>query len=163
MASKSLLSTFTSAITETVSKAAVGVTNPVSSIPGVRNFFGGILESFGRLFRHAVKLYIYPMRADTYRRFMEARGVKLGEALPSGEVIGVANMPIPPHLLHLYTHLVENRNIVPITGYDPAVMPVLADDVRRLIKQQDPAWTRMVPEKVAAMIRRRGLFGCGPA
>jgi len=127
------------------------------------NLPGGILESFGRLFRHAVKLYIYPMRADTYRRFMEARGVKLGEAPPAGDVIGVANMPIPAHLHHLYTHLVENRNIVPITGYDPAVMPVLADDVRRLIKQADPAWTRMVPEKVAAMIRQRGLFGSRPA
>lgn len=150
-------------------KEAIGVAMGINNLRELfsekwsENLPGGILESFGRLFRHAVKLYIYPMRADTYRRFMEARGVKLGDALPAGEIIGVANMPIPPHLLHLYTHLVENRNIVPITGYDPAVMSVLADDVRRLIKQQDPAWTRMVPEKVAAMIRRRGLFGSQPA
>lgn len=124
------------------------------------NLPGGVLESFGRLIRHAVKLYIYPMRADTYRRFMEARGVKLGDTLPATEVIGVSNLPMPTHLHHLYAHLVENRNIVPITGYDPAVMSILADDVRRLIRQQDPAWTRMVPGQVAALIRERGLFGC---
>lgn len=127
------------------------------------NLPGGVLESFGRLIRHAVKLYIYPMRADTYRRFMEARGVKLGDSLPATEVIGVSNLPMPTHLHHLYAHLVENRNIVPITGYDPAVMSILADDVRRLIRQQDPAWTRMVPDQVAALIRERGLFGCNRA
>lgn len=150
-------------------KETVGVAMGVNNLRELfnekwsENLPGGILESFGRLFRHAVKLYIYPMRVDTYRRFMEARGVKLGGELPAGDLMGVANMPIPSHLHHLYTHLVENRNIVPITGYDPVVMPVLADDVRRLIKQQDPAWTRMVPEKVAAMIRQRGLFGCQPS
>ena len=30
------------------------------------NLEGGILESFGRLFRNAVRLYIYPMRQDAY-------------------------------------------------------------------------------------------------
>lgn len=47
MQRRTFLSAVSSAITETISKAAVSVTNPVSSIPGVRNFFGGILESFG--------------------------------------------------------------------------------------------------------------------
>src|SRR5258708_19594429 len=34
------------------------------------NLEGGILESFGRLFRNAVKLYIYPMREQTYERYI---------------------------------------------------------------------------------------------
>jgi hypothetical protein len=119
---------------------------------------GGILESFGRLFRHAVKLYIYPMRADTYRRYIETRGINPGADLPEGGVIEVGNLPMPGDLRHLYAHLVQNQNIGAITGYDTAVMSILADDVRRLIRQQNPAWTRMVPEKVATMIRQRGLF-----
>jgi hypothetical protein len=32
------------------------------------NLEGGILESFGRLFRNSVKLYIYPMRQEAYDR-----------------------------------------------------------------------------------------------
>src|SRR3954467_1210114 len=31
---------------------------------------GGILESFGRMFRNAVKLYIYPMRQEAYDRYL---------------------------------------------------------------------------------------------
>src|ERR1700733_3321948 len=34
------------------------------------NLEGGILESFGRLFRHEVKLYEYPMREEAYARYM---------------------------------------------------------------------------------------------
>ena len=34
------------------------------------NLEGGILESFGRLFRNAVKLYIYPMRQEAYDRYL---------------------------------------------------------------------------------------------
>jgi hypothetical protein len=124
---------------------------------------GGILESFGRLFRHAVKLYIYPMRADTYRRYIETRGIAPGAGLPESGVIDVGNMPMPGDLRHLYAHLVQNQNIGAITGYDPAVMSILADDVRRRIKQQDSTWAAMVPPTVAESIRQRGLFGYTPA
>jgi hypothetical protein len=34
------------------------------------NLEGGILESFGRLFRNSVKLYIYPMRQEAYDRYV---------------------------------------------------------------------------------------------
>jgi hypothetical protein len=37
------------------------------------NLEGGILESFGRLFRHSVKLYIYPMRQEAYDRYLVDR------------------------------------------------------------------------------------------
>jgi len=124
------------------------------------NLEGGILESFGRLFRHAVKLYIYPMRAATYRRFMESRGADPGADIPADGLIHTGNVPIAGHLRHLHAHLVDNGGIVGITGPDPDVMGILADDVRRLIKQGDPAWMAMVPAPVARTIRRRGLFGC---
>ena len=34
------------------------------------NLEGGILESFGRLFRNSVRLYIYPMRQDAYDKYL---------------------------------------------------------------------------------------------
>src|SRR6202042_2425934 len=33
------------------------------------NLDGGILESFGRLFKNLIKLYIYPMRKSAYDRY----------------------------------------------------------------------------------------------
>jgi hypothetical protein len=36
------------------------------------NLEGGILESFGRLFRNAVKLYVYPMKQEAYERYILA-------------------------------------------------------------------------------------------
>ena len=33
------------------------------------NLEGGILESFGRLFRNAVKLYVYPMKKDAFAKY----------------------------------------------------------------------------------------------
>ena len=38
------------------------------------NLEGGILESFGRLFRNSVKLYIYPMRKDAYEMYIAQGG-----------------------------------------------------------------------------------------
>ena len=40
------------------------------------NLEGGILESFGRLFRNSVKLYIYPMRQDAYEAYIAAERVR---------------------------------------------------------------------------------------
>jgi len=36
------------------------------------NLEGGILESFGRLFRNAVKLYVYPMSSEAYDRYISS-------------------------------------------------------------------------------------------
>ncbi len=38
------------------------------------NLEGGILESFGRLFRNSVKLYIYPMRKEAYEMYIAQDG-----------------------------------------------------------------------------------------
>src|SRR6185369_118286 len=48
---------------------------------------GGILESFGRLFKNALKLYIYPLKD------------------PTGAVITARNLSVAPNLQHLYAYL----------------------------------------------------------
>ena len=50
------------------------------------NLEGGILESFGRLFRNAVKLYVYPMRQEAYDRYLTGQPAEPrpgGSAIPS--------------------------------------------------------------------------------
>jgi hypothetical protein len=48
---------------------------------------------------------------------------------------------------------------VPIENYDPKVLPILSREVFRRLKANETSWEDMVPEEVADIIRRRGLFG----
>jgi hypothetical protein len=108
------------------------------------NLPGGILEAFGRMFRNEVRLYVHPAR-------------------PPGAAsapVTARDLPVAPHLRHLYAHLLENRLIEGIEGYDPAHLEIYAREVLQRIQSGDTRWTAQVPPTVAEAIRRRGLFGC---
>jgi hypothetical protein len=126
------------------------------------NLEGGILESFGRLFRNSVKLYIYPMRKEAYEMYIaQADGKQsVGDhAFTSSVLINAKNVKIVDHLSNLYAHLLENHYIDCIVGFDIDILNIFSRDVLRRIKEKDPTWETMVPTKVAEAIKRRGLFG----
>jgi hypothetical protein len=130
------------------------------------NLEGGILESFGRLFRNAVKLYVYPMRQDAYDRYLATGqpvptpgAVSSHHAFASSVLINAKNAQVTDNLSNLYAHLLENHYIDSIVGFNPAILSIFSRDVLRRIKEGDPAWEGMVPEPVVAAIKRRGLFG----
>jgi hypothetical protein len=128
---------------------------------------GGILESFGRLFRNAVKLYIYPMRQEAYDRYLStgqpaAPGAAVGHAFAANVLISAKNVHVVDHLRNLYDHLLENHYIDSIVGFDPTILNIFSRDVLRRIKEHDPDWEKMVPAPVAAAIKKRGLFGYAP-
>src|SRR6202795_4889486 len=125
------------------------------------NLEGGILESFGRLFRNAVKLYIYPMRKEAYERYIvEARGNGTpAKSFASNVLINAKNLRIAEHLANLYAHLVENHCVDCIVGFDPAILDIFSRDVLKKIKDKDLLWEQMVPTPVVQAIKRRGLFG----
>jgi hypothetical protein len=125
---------------------------------------GGILESFGRMFRHAVKLYIYPMRQEAYDRYLNNGGVAppaaaASHAFAANVLITAKNVHIADHLSNLYAHLLENHYIECVTGFDREILGIFSRDVLRRIKERDPQWEQMVPEKVVDAIKQRGLFG----
>lgn len=123
------------------------------------NLEGGILESFGRLFRHEVKLYVYPMREEAYARyFVESSGNRTSVPT-SNALISAKNVRIVDHLSSLYAHLIENHYIESIVGYDENILNIFSRDVLNKIKNNSPLWETMVPAPVANAIRRRGLFG----
>jgi hypothetical protein len=126
------------------------------------NLEGGILESFGRLFRNSVKLYIYPMRQEAYDMYIapggEVRGLQ-HNPLTANVLINAKNVKIVDHLSNLYAHLLENHYIDSIVGYDTSILNIFSRDVLRRIKEKDPSWEKMVPTPVAEAIKRRGLFG----
>ena len=87
------------------------------------NLEGGILESFGRLFRNAVKLYIYPMRKEAYEKYIARRRAapaRRSNAFASNVLINAKNVKIVDHLSNLYAHLLENHYIDSIVGFDNA-------------------------------------------
>jgi hypothetical protein len=127
---------------------------------------GGILESFGRLFRNSVKLYIYPMRRDAFECY--AAGTASDSAPPaptpgtqfaSHVLVTARNLQVSLNLRNLYAHLLENQYIDCIVGYDPALLDNSSRDALERLQAGDAKWESMVPAPVAAAIRSRQLFG----
>lgn len=102
---------------------------------------GGILEAFGRMFRHDLRLYVCPMRD-----------------MENGSLIDTRNLGIPPNLRNLYTHLLEKGHIRGLTTIDSTHLSILSQDVLEKIRRGDREWETMVPEKVASIIRSKCLF-----
>ena len=63
------------------------------------------------------------------------------------------------HLRNLYAHLLENHYIAPIVGFDASIMDIFSRDVLNKIQTGGAGWEPMVPEKAAAVIKERHLFG----
>lgn len=120
-------------------------------IPSLRELFdekfyesleGGILESFGRLFKNDLKLYVYPLKDDQAR-----------------QLVTVPRFKVAPHLQSLYEHLVENGYIESIDYYNRNYLPIFSRDVLAKIGAGDASWETMVPPEVAGIIKERGFFG----
>jgi hypothetical protein len=103
---------------------------------------GGILESFGRLFKNDLKLYIYPYRDPA-----------------TGTIITAADLPVAPHLRPLHAYLLQNRFIQDLATPHADCLPIFSPDVLQRIRQNDAVWETMVPPQVAGMIKERKLFG----
>lgn len=129
---------------------------------------GGILESFGRLFRNSVKLYIYPMRQDAYAQYLADAQPAVSSTSPAAAsfasqvLINAKNVLVVEHLRNLYNHLLENHYIESIVGFDASILHIFSREVLRRLKEQDDSWEEMVPATVAAAIKRRRLFGYVP-
>jgi hypothetical protein len=103
---------------------------------------GGILESFGRLFKNDLKLYIYPLQDRK-----------------TGELTTVQNLRVAAELRKLYEYLVDKGCIEQLDNYNPAYLSIFSRDVIQQIKEGNNSWSDHVPPEVADVIRRRGFFG----
>jgi len=149
------------------SKEMIGVAMGINNLLEVfnekyyDNLEGGILESFGRLFRNAVKLYVYPMQELAFERYIvAANGAGAGvHSHPPNVLISAKNLRITDRLASLYAFLLENHCIECIVGFDSAILNIFSRDALQKIKDENPLWERMVPIPVAEAIKRRKLFG----
>ena len=103
---------------------------------------GGILESFGRLFKNDLKLYVYPLRAHE-----------------TDDLKTVDTVEVAPELRKLYSYLADRGSFVQLDNFKPAYLSIFSTDVLRRIAAQDSSWESMVPAQVADVIKKRGFFG----
>ena len=103
---------------------------------------GGILESFGRLFKNDLRLFVYPMQERS-----------------TGEVVTVETLTVDPVLQPLFDYLRRRGSFVDLDTYRPEFLSIMSRDVLRRIAEGDDSWREMVPEAVADVIVRRSFFG----
>jgi hypothetical protein len=134
-----------------LAKRNVERTGIVLGVPLLRELFneshyrdlgGGILEAFGRLFTHAVRLYVYPTRDPI-----------------DGRKITADTLKVAPHLSHLLQHLLANGLVQSIPCEDGDLRTYSSEEVRSRICSGDPSWKDLVDPAVAKIIEATGYFG----
>jgi hypothetical protein len=103
---------------------------------------GGVLESFGRLFKNDLKIFCYPMKDRQ-----------------TGEIVTSDNLQFSPELQQLYGYLTSRGDIISLDNFDASCLDVFSRDVLERIKRGDSSWESMVPEAVAEVIKSKAYFG----
>lgn len=101
-----------------------------------------LLAAFGEIFTKRVRIYVYP-------------ALQKG----SNELMNTENMPVPNGVKFLFKHLLENRQIVDMTDYNPEVLHIHSKKALKSLQEGDKEWEKMVPLKVANLIKDYNLFG----
>jgi hypothetical protein len=129
-------------------KERIGV---VMGLPSVSELFdekyyaqlaGGTLESFGRLFKNDLKVYVYPLQRHE------------GDELQT-----IHTFKVKSELQPLYNYLVGRGSFVQLDNFNLKYLPIFSRDVLKRIASGDESWDEMVPSQVAEIIRQRGFFG----
>ncbi len=114
-----------------------------------------LLGAFGELFPRNVRFYIYPALPPA----PAAATATAPATAPPPPLITTRTLPVPQPIHFLYDHLLENRNIVDITDFNPDILGIYHKEVLVMIRSGEKGWENKVPEKVAEMIRTNRLFG----
>jgi len=109
---------------------SIGLLNELFKEKWSEGLAGGILESFGRLFKHGLSLYVYPWGNRK-----------------SGEIITADNFKAPENLDHLYKHFHKNGMIHSIPCGDKGLLKFTGRDIQRMIAAGDETWKTLVPEQ----------------
>ncbi len=106
------------------------------------NLDGGILEALGRMFKHGLKLYVYPMIDEE-----------------NGQLLTATKLQVAPNLKSLFQYLIDNEFIQEVSDYNPQFLRIYAPEALVKLQSGDPAWETMVPPEVVEIIKKREFFG----
>ena len=103
---------------------------------------GGVIESFGRLFRNQVRLYVYPSGDHATGRIRTAREARLD----------------PPNE-HLLRYFLETQSVRPIDDGLRECLFETGADIRQMIRENNPRWRDLVPQIVLQSGKWASLAG----
>jgi hypothetical protein len=106
------------------------------------NLEGGILEALGRMFKHGLKLYVYPMINEK-----------------TGKIVTATQAEVASNLHALFQYLIDNHYIEEIRNYRKEFLRIYPGTVLAKLKAGDETWEEMVPPQVAQIIKEREFFG----
>ncbi len=117
---------------------SIGLLNELFKEKWAANLQGGILESFGRLFKNNVQLFVYPWHNSK-----------------SKELVTADNFKAPKNWQHFYQHLIENQRIHAIGVGNPALLSMTSRKTLRLIESGADGWEKWVPQEALEMVHRQ--------
>ncbi len=109
---------------------SIGLLNELFKEKWSQNLAGGILESFGRLFKHELSLYVYPWKNRN-----------------TGELVTAENFTVAESSSHLYRHFLENNMIRSLECSDETLLTHTSRDIQRLILSGNDSWKQHVPKE----------------
>ncbi len=116
---------------------SIGLLNELFKPKWAENLAGGLLESFGRLFKNGITLHVFPWKN---RR--------------SNELVTADSFKAPSDSAHLYQHFLANGRILGVDCGDERLLSFTGRDVCRMIANSDDAWKDLVPEVAWPMAMR---------
>ncbi|MEO0509346.1 MAG: TonB-dependent receptor [Verrucomicrobiota bacterium] len=117
---------------------SIGLLNELFKEKWSKNLAGGILESFGRLFKNRVQLYVYPWHN-----------------MHSMELVTAENFNAPENWDHFYQHLIQNKRVIPVGVGDPSLLAYTGRKIVKMIESSDGDWSNWVPEEAHDMVHRK--------
>ncbi len=108
---------------------SIGLLNELFKEKWSENLAGGILESFGRLFKSQLNLYVYPWKNRK-----------------TGELVNTEVFRVDERLRHLFIYFKENEMIQDVECSDEALLAYTGRDILRLIQAGDESWRDKVPD-----------------
>lgn len=128
---------------------------------------GGILESFGRLFKEKVRLYIYPMLGTALARYQDqlhpgTANAADTDSMKNNFIITARNFQVQPNLKNLFLYLWENHFIEAVESFNKDLMMINSRDILNMIREGIPDWEKAVPPEAVRIIKDRKMFGYQP-
>lgn len=121
---------------------SIGLLNELFKEKWSANLAGGILESFGRLFKNRVQLFVYPWHNTK-----------------SMELVTAENFKAPENWQYFYQHLMQNGRIRPVGVGDPGLLAMTSRKTLKIIQSGGGGWEQWVPEEAHQMVHRMQAEG----
>lgn len=117
---------------------SIGLLNELFKAKWSANLAGGVLESFGRLFKNRVQLFVYPWHNTA-----------------SMELVTTENFKAPENWQYFYRHLMQNDRIRTVGVGDPSLLANTGRKIMKKIESKDDTWRDWVPVEVHPMVERK--------